>query len=155
LALSKEKIFHEKFIKGSVNSKIFIEFLDEMLAKFTEEEKKELIIIMDNARFHTTNEVVQFFREKKIKGLTICPYRSYLNMIELVFRFIKNYIYKNIYNKFIDLQNDIVKILRSPKLQKSLMNLYKETLGQILVFMQNNNQKNIDIILKKINEQKD
>ena len=29
------------------------------------------------------------------------------------------------------------------------MNLYKETIGQILVFMLNNNQKNIDIMLKE------
>lgn len=61
-------------------------FLDEMINNFTDEEKNNMVIIMDNTLLHTINEVIHFYKIKKFKGLTICTYRSYLNMLELVFR---------------------------------------------------------------------
>lgn len=152
LGVSKDKIIHKKFVRGSVDSKIFLEFLTEMINSFEEEEKNNIIIIMDNARFHTTKEIISFFKDNKLKGLTICPYRSYLNMIELVFRYIKNITYKNVYNKLVDLKNDVIKILESNQLEKSLSSLYKETLEQILLFIQNNNHINIQKMLKEIEE---
>ena len=65
---------------------IFVGFLDEMINNFTDEEKNNMVIIMDNTLLHTTNEVIHFYKIKKFKGLTIYPYRSYLNKLELVFR---------------------------------------------------------------------
>ena len=150
LGVNKDKIIHKKFVRGTVDSKIFIEFLTEMINSFEEEEKNNIIIIMDNARFHTTKEIISFFKDNKLKGLTICPYRSYLNMIELVFRYIKNITYKNVYNKLVDLKKDVIKILESNQLEKSLNSLYKETLEQILLFIQNNNQIDIQKMLKEI-----
>ena len=71
-------------------------------------------------------------------------------MIELVFRYIKNITYKNVYNKLVDLKKDVIKILESNQLEKSLNSLYKETLEQILLFIQNNNQIDIQKMLKEI-----
>lgn len=104
LGVSNKNIIHKIFLKGSVNTKIFLDFLREMIKDLTDEEKKKIIIVMDNATYHVGYEVVQFFKEQKIKGLTICPYRSPFNMIELVFRFVKNIIYKNIYNTMEELK---------------------------------------------------
>lgn len=137
IAVSNKKIIHKKFLKESVDTKKFIEFLKEMIEDMTEEQKRKIIIVMDNASYHVGYDVVQFFREEKIKGLTICPYRSTFNMSELVFRYTKNIIYKNIYNKMEDLKQAVINILNSNNLQKSLMNLYKETLQQYVIFIEN------------------
>ena len=115
-----------------------------------EELRKTIIIIMDNVTFHISNEVIQFFKNQKLKGLTICPYRSSFNMSELVFRYVKNIIYKNVYNKMEELKEDVINILNSENLQKSLVNLYKETLQQYLIFVQNYNS----VDLSKMFEEK-
>ena len=144
LAVSKNKVIHKTFIKGSVNSEHFINFLDEMITTLDKKEKENSIIIMDNATIHLTKDVIEFFKTNKLKGLTICPYRSNFNMIELAFRFIKNIIYKNIYENIENLKNDVIKIIDGNGLKNSLINLYKETIEQYMVFIQNN--KGIDLM---------
>ena len=144
LAVSKNKVIHKTFIKGSVNSEHFIDFLDEMITTLDKKEKENSIIIMDNATIHLTKDVIEFFKTNKLKGLTICPYRSNFNMIELAFRFIKNIIYKNIYENIENLKNDVIKIIDGNGLKNSLINLYKETIEQYMVFIQNN--KGIDLM---------
>lgn len=143
LAISNNKVVHKKFLRGTVDSNIFIQFLDEMIQNMQNDEKQNSIIIFDNATYHLTNDVIQFFKEKKLKGLTICPYRSNFNSIELVFRYVKNIIYKNVYNKMEDLKNDVDKILNSNNLKNSLINLFKETIQQYILFIQNHD--NIDL----------
>jgi len=98
-------------------------------------ERQNIMIIMDNATYHTTKDILDFFKDNKIKGLTICPYKSSFNMIELVFRYIKNITYKNVYNKIDDLKQDVIKILVGKKIQNTLPNLYRETLEQYFVFI--------------------
>ena len=147
LSVSKEKIIHRKFIKGPVNSDVFLDFLNEMIICISTDELQKLMIVMDNATYHLTKDVITFFRNKKIKGLTICPYKSSFNMIELVFRFIKNITYKNVYNKIEDLKNDVIKILDGKKIKRSLPLLYKETFEQYLTFIQNKYDKDLNYIV--------
>ena len=149
LAVSKNKIIHRQFIRQSIDTKIFIGFLEGIIQQMTEEEKRKMIIVMDNATFHIGYGVINFFKENKIKGLTICPYRSNFNMTELVFRHIKNITYKNIYKKMDDLKNSIESILISNSLQNTLVNLYKETLQQYLVFLQDYNWMDLSKVLGK------
>ena len=68
-------------------------------------------------------------------------------MIELVFRFIKNITYKNVYNKIEDLKNDVIKILDGKKIKRSLPLLYKETFEQYLTFIQNKYDKDLNYIV--------
>ena len=82
LGVSNSEVICYKFLKESVTSKTFIEFLSDLLKNIKIDEKQKIIIIMDNAKFHLTNEVIKFFSMNKIKGLTICPYKSDFNMIE-------------------------------------------------------------------------
>ena len=140
LCVSNSKVIAKKFTKNPVDSKVFIEFLDDLVKELSEEEKRNTIIVMDNATFHISGDVVNFFKNNKLKGLTICPYRSSFNMIELTFRYVKNIIYKNVYSKLNDLQQDVIKILESRKLKMTLINLYKETLQKYKIFI----DKNID-----------
>lgn len=149
LAVSNQKIIRKAFYKNSIYTKFFIEFLKGIINPMTEEEIRKTIIIMDNATFHISNEVIQFFKKQKLKGLTICPYRSSFNMSELVFRYVKNIIYKNVYNKMEELKEDVINILNSENLQKSLVNLYKETLQQYLIFIQNHNATDLSKIFEE------
>lgn len=139
LAVSSKNVVAQKFVKGSVNSQIFINFLSIIIKNMNEDEKKNTIIIMDNASYHLSSEVINFFKNEKLKGLTNCPYRSNFNCIELVFRFIKNIIYKNVYSRIEDLKADVDKILKSENLKKSLMHLYKETLEKYIIFIEKYN----------------
>ena len=143
LASSKDKIIHQKFIKNSIDTKTFIEFLNELIEQINEDERKKIIIVMDNASFHVGHEVIDFFKEKKIKGLTISPYRSFFNMAEFIFRYLKNIIYKNVYNNMESLKKDVNRILKSENLKNSLKNLFRETLQQYVLFIQNH--ENFDL----------
>lgn len=136
LASSKDKIIHQKFLKKSIDTKTFIEFLNELIEQINEDERKKIIIAMDNASFHVGHEVIDFFKEKKIKGLTISPYRSFFNMAEFIFRYLKNIIYKNVYNNMENLKKDVNSILKSENLKNSLKNLFRETLQQYVLFIQ-------------------
>lgn len=144
LGVSKTKVIAKKFIKGSVDSEMFISFLKDILKVLSEEEKDNTMIIMDNATYHVSKEVINFFKNNRMKGLTICPYRSPFNMIELVFRYVKNIIYKNVYSNMLDLKNDVIKILESNHLKDTLINLYKETLQKYIIFINNNIDYNLD-----------
>ena len=148
LAISRKRVIHKEFRKDSVNSEIFLNFLEEIYDNLKQDEKTNSILIMDNATYYLTGEIINFFKDKKIKGLTICPYKSEFNMAELVFRYIKNIIYKNIYENMKDLEDDVTKILNSQKLEYSLINLYRETLQQYLIFSQNQNYFYLNKILK-------
>ena len=99
--------------------------MDEIYDNLKQDEKTNLIIIIDNASYHLTGEIINFFKDRKIKGLTICSYKSEFNMADLI----ENSIYKEHYMK--DIEDDLTKILNSQKLEHSLINLYRETLNSI------------------------
>ena len=143
LASSKDKIIHQKFLKNSIDTKVLIEFLNELIEQINEDERNKIIIVMDNASFHVGHEVIDFFKEKQIKGLTISPYRSFFNMAEFIFRYLKNIIYKNVYNNMESLKKDVNKILKSENLKNTLKNLFRETLQQYVLFIQNH--ENFDL----------
>ena len=94
----------------------------------------------------TSNAKVEGINNK-IKGLTICPYKSDFNMIELTFRYIKNIIYKNVYNNLNDLKKDVVTILGTKNLKESLNLLYGETLKNYMIFIRNNININLNNII--------
>ena len=146
LAVFNKKVLHKKYVKGSLNANVFKDFLEDLVNLLSEEEKNKTLIIYDNATYHLTKDIISFFKENQIKGLTICPYCNNFNTIELVFRYVKNIIYKNIYERIGDLKADVDKILDGENIKSSLINLYKEKLLQYVVFIQNYNSKDLNII---------
>lgn len=147
IASSKSRIIHQKFFKNTIDTKSFIEFLKELIEQVGEDGRDKLIIVMDNASFHVGHEVIDFFKEQKIKGLTISPYRSFFNMAEFIFRYLKNITYKNVYNNMESLKKDVDKILKSENLQNSLNNLFRETLQQYILFIQNHEDFDLSNII--------
>ena len=134
LAVTKEKILHFKFNKKNINSKLFKEFINEMIHKIEEDERKKYVIFFDNARIHKSKDLLNYYKHNSIKIVCNVPYESSFNMVELSFRFIKNNIYKKIYNGIEEITADVTSMLESEKLKNSLLLQYKETLEQYIYY---------------------
>ena len=139
LAVSSNKILCYHLNEKNTNSNLFIQFLKDLFDKIPEESKKNKLVIMDNAKIHLTKEVIKIFEENNIKVITISPYNSDQNMIELVFRHIKNYLKKYNLKSLNKLKNKIKEIIEKEEIQKTLIKLYKTTLLYYKRFMDKNN----------------
>lgn len=84
---------------------------------------------------HLTSDLFELYNKGNLKILFNAPYQSQWNMIELVFRFLKNKIYKKLYNNNKELEKDIIEIIESGKIEVSLPLLYNETLYHYLFFI--------------------
>jgi len=89
LAFSNKNLdFFQKTIQGYVDSQVVIEFFDEFSRKI----KKKTTVIIDNASVHTSKKFKNELEKWKTKGLHIKYLPTYspeLNLIEIVWRFIK------------------------------------------------------------------
>ena len=141
LAISSGKVILDKFVNGSINQKIFREFLKDLFEKIKSNKNQKYIIVMDNATIHKTKNIIRFCLKKKLKILTITPYYSKLNMIEYLFGFIKNKIYKKVYKNINELLNHVKAILNSDKINLIIQKLYKHTLQNYLDFINVNIDK--------------
>ena len=147
IGVSQDKVFHYVLNEYNTNSKAFKEFILGMINKMTDEEKLNHILILDNCTSHLTMEIFDLFYKYKLKVLFCIPYLSKFNMVENVFRFIKNYTYKRLYKNVVSLGNDIKDIINN-NVNKNLLNkLFKEVLIEYQKFI---NEK-IDINLDSIN----
>ncbi len=68
---------HEKD-KGGIDVKKFNEFYNE----YIKEKYQNNLIVMDNAKFHESKEIVENIIKSKNKILNILPYNAQLNPIE-------------------------------------------------------------------------
>ena len=127
-AVSYNDILCYHLNENNTNNELFIKFLKELFEKIPEESKKDKLVIMDNAKFHLTKEVKEIFEKSQIKVITISPYNSDQNMIELVFRHIKNIIKKYNFKTISKMKNKIIEILGKEETKITLMKLYKSTL---------------------------
>lgn len=143
LAADRTQIINKKLIEQNVDEEVFYTFLKEIIEKIYINNKSKYILIIDNAAYHKTNKIFNFVVSKKIKLLTIVPYNSKFNMAEFVFRYLKNKIYKRIYNTISELKQDIETFLQSKELKDCLGNLYKETLEHYYQFEKDN--QNLDL----------
>lgn len=123
-AISTNKIVYNKIIKGSVNSKIFKEFLTELNNKIDQ----SMYLLMDNAKPHHSRLVKEYINNhtdhKIIYNVAYCP--EY-NPIEMVFSKFKSIILKkdnSTHNKIIkNINNSFKKITNS-----DLINFYNHAL---------------------------
>jgi len=74
-ALGKNKVITK--ISPKINRKKFLAFL-----KILHKKNKKLCIIIDNARWHLTKEILAYARKNKIKIIRLPPYSPELNLIE-------------------------------------------------------------------------
>ena len=73
---------------GSITSKVVIELLD----KFCQKIKKLTVVVMDNAPIHTSKalkEKIEQWRKKKLEIFWLPTYSPHLNLIEILWRFMK------------------------------------------------------------------
>ena len=106
-----------------------------MIKKLSEEEIKKYVFFFDNARFHKTKKFKNFYKNNKLKIITNVPYESSFDSVELSFRYIKNVIYKNIYNSIDDVTKEVIlNILNRDKFRRSLLLQYKETIEKYIYF---------------------
>ncbi|MCP3940641.1 MAG: IS630 family transposase [Desulfobacteraceae bacterium] len=104
--------FHSFTFEGSINSDIVVACFD----WFSDIISKKTIVIMDNSPTHTSDlfaENIEIWEEKGLFIMNIPPYSPELNLIEILWRFIK-YLWLpfSAYLSFKDLVNEVEKILK-------------------------------------------
>lgn len=146
MAVGFNKIFYYKLTRENTDKLVFMNFMENLVNNMNEQEKNSHIIILDNLSAHLTSDLFQLYNKKGLKILFNVPYNSPWNMIELVFRFIKNITYKQLYPNISSLEKDILNIIKSGKIEESLPALYKETLVKYYNFIINNKNINLNLL---------
>ena len=138
IAVSADSILLYQINKKNTDNKIFEDFVENLIKKIPESQKENNIIIMDNAKFHLTENIKKKFQESKIKVLTIAPYNSDQNMCELVFRHLKLKIRKLNFKSQTKMITMLKNILEDEKLTTTLKKLFKTTLIYYKNYIENN-----------------
>ncbi len=76
------------FFEKNINSEMIISFID----KFSEKIEKKTVLLMDQATIHTSDKIMEKIEEWKEKNLEIFwlpAYSPKLNLIEILWKFIK------------------------------------------------------------------
>ena len=97
MAVSEKQVIYYKISEINTSGEQFLIFMKDLIDKMDDNDKKHSIFIMDNLSSHLTLELFQFYFNNDLKVLFTIPYKSTFNMIEKVFRHIKNNTYKKIY----------------------------------------------------------
>lgn len=99
-ALGANKIITKNSQK--INGKKYLVFLK----KINKNHKKTCLII-DNARWHLTKEVLEFIKQKKIKLIRLPPYSPELNPIEQYWKNVKTWLGTRIWSSFPELKKQL------------------------------------------------
>ena len=145
LAVNKDKNIFFKLTEKTTTSLEFKNFIEQMLSKLSEEEINKTIFILDNHSSHSTPELFELYHEKKIKILFGVPYLSKFNMIEFVFRGIKNILYKQLFESITEIEKKVKEILSDNNFCLSYKYYFKETLNNYYKFLITNNNINLNI----------
>ncbi|MCT7991961.1 IS630 family transposase [Laspinema olomoucense] len=87
--MNRQNELEYELYSGNLNSAKLIKFLDKFSKKIT----KRTVVVMDQASIHTSNAVVGKLEEWETKNLEIFwlpPYSPELNLIEILWKFIKH-----------------------------------------------------------------
>ena len=143
MAINTEKVLFYKLTNVNTTGKEFVNFIKELLSNLEENEKKNSLFILDNCKAHLTVDCYKLFNQESLKVLYSVPYRSNFNMIEYVFRKIKNITYKNLYSSIEELKISLNQIINSNDFNKGIKLLFKETIMNYISF--NNKNKNMNL----------
>lgn len=105
VAISNNEVIHYKIIvNGNANKEIFLEFIYELCSKVNNK-----ILLMDNVKFHTNDDVKNIIQMTNNERLFIPPYSPEYNPIEEVFSLFKSFLRRkiNIITGFINLDKYI------------------------------------------------
>ena len=144
LAVSEDKVFYYKILKENTTSSVFKNYMDELIKNMSETEKANHVFILDNCSSHLTYELFKLYNENNLKVLFNVPYSSSFNMVENVFRLIKNKTYKKLYKDIAYLIEDIKSILEDQNTIFSLKKLYAETIRVYLNYIEKNGHINLN-----------
>jgi transposase len=108
---NKQQDFHATTVQGYVDSEVVIACFDQ----FCDTINKKTIVVVDNASMHTSSKFKGKLGEWEENGLTVKflpTYSPELNLIEIVWRFIKyNWLPPSAYLSFKNLKNELQKVL--------------------------------------------
>jgi transposase len=108
---NKQQDFHATTVQGYVDSEVVIACFDQ----FCDTINKKTIVVVDNASMHTSSKFKGKLGEWEENGLTVKflpTYSPELNLIEIVWRFIKyNWLPLSAYLSFKNLKNELQKVL--------------------------------------------
>ena len=111
--LSSTNQLHSYTIEGTVDTDVVVAVFD----AFSEKINKKTIVLLDNAPTHTSKKFKANIKRWKAKGLIIKPLPAYspqLNLIEILWRFIKYYwLPFSAYGSFKKLVNAVTKVLKA------------------------------------------
>lgn len=99
---------------------------------------------MDNCTIHLNKALLDFYKKNKLKIITIVPYFSELNSVELCFRFLKQKMIKKIYKTINKMTSDVKDLIESEEFNKILPKLFLETLNKYLKFLNKNLSKELN-----------
>lgn len=108
---TKNEIFYEIYEKNTDSDKV-IEFLD----KFSEKIRIKTVILLDQASIHTSDKIMErleYWREKNLELFWLPTYSPELNLIEILWRFMKyEWLTISAYDSHKSLKNYIDKTLQ-------------------------------------------
>jgi transposase len=98
----------------TINQETTIEFLEKIREKY--QKKNDVYLFTDNARYYRAKSVQEYLKSTNITMVFLPPYSPNLNLIERLWKFMKqNIIGVNYFEKFINFKKAIVEFLDNPK----------------------------------------
>ncbi|PPQ84969.1 hypothetical protein CVT26_008289 [Gymnopilus dilepis] len=91
-ALSFEGIIWAKVVEGSFTKRLFQEFIAELLDRMQPFPAPKSVIVMDNARIHKNQDIVDMIHARGMRIVYLPPYSPDYNPIELAFSTIKAFV---------------------------------------------------------------
>ena len=151
MAIDKKQIIYgQYYCNETITTDEFIGFLEELLNRLSEEEKQNSVFVLDNAKYHTSDKINKFVKEKKLKFLFSIPYKSQYNCIEYAFHLMKIEIYNTMIRTKNDLKNKIILVIEDEKMNTNMSKIYAFTLEKYLNFYSEESSKyDLENIAKK------
>jgi len=143
-AIGLKEIIYYKIVESSVDSKEFSEFMIELSKRLNEEQKRKSLIVLDNASYHKTKEVIKVYHENKLKIITNIPYQSEFNGIEFFFGFFKNMYYKYIFTNKKEQLEKIIELFQSKELSENLESCYIQAFDKYIQYIEKADVENIN-----------
>jgi transposase len=155
MAITTNKILHNKEITSNVNGEIFFSFIKEVINKLTD---KEYIFLFDNVSFHKNKEMLKYITDMGHKYMFTPPYSPNLNPIENTFSIIKQK-YNNNSNNSNKQHKIIIKIKKIienfPKMKINLAKIFNRAFNYDYTIENNEIRDRLIIIDKQQKEIKE
>ena len=94
-AIRNNELFATMIFEGNNDQHLFIEWIKKILSPVF---PKNAILILDNARYHKTKDVLKTFKDENIDVLFLPPYSPVLNPIEKYWANMKRWIRNKLKN---------------------------------------------------------